>query len=68
MNITCYIVDDEYHVISTLREYISEVPYLELIGFNSNPEKGLVEVNRLAPDLVFWISICLCWMEWIFVR
>lgn len=53
MNITCYIVDDEYHVISTLREYISEVPYLELVGFNSNPEKGLIEVNRLAPDLVF---------------
>ncbi|MBB5634855.1 DNA-binding LytR/AlgR family response regulator [Pedobacter cryoconitis] len=53
MNITCYIVDDEYHVISTLREYISEVPYLELIGFNSNPEKGLTEVNRLGPDLVF---------------
>ncbi|KIO77186.1 hypothetical protein TH53_11180 [Pedobacter lusitanus] len=53
MNITCYIVDDEYHVISTLREYISEVPYLELAGFNSNPEKGLEEVNKLAPDLVF---------------
>lgn len=53
MNITCYIVDDEYHVISTLREYISEVPYLELVGFNGNPEKGLVEVNKLAPDLVF---------------
>ncbi|QNK61253.1 response regulator transcription factor [Pedobacter sp. PAMC26386] len=53
MNITCYIVDDEYHVISTLRTYISEVPYLELVGFNSNSEKGLSEVNKLAPDLVF---------------
>ncbi|MBB6502468.1 LytR/AlgR family response regulator transcription factor [Pedobacter cryoconitis] len=53
MNISCYIVDDEFHVISTLREYISEVPYLELVGFNSDPEQGLVEVNRLAPDLIF---------------
>ena len=53
MNISCYIVDDEFHVISTLREYISEVPYLELAGFNSDPEEGLDEVNRLAPDLIF---------------
>lgn len=53
MKISCYIVDDEYHVINTLKEYILEVPYLELIGCTSNPEKGVEEVNRLAPDIVF---------------
>lgn len=53
MKISCYIVDDEYHVINTLKDYIAEVPYLELIGFNSSPENGLLDVNTLAPDIVF---------------
>lgn len=53
MKINCFIVDDEYHVINTLKEYIAEVPYLELIGFNSNPQTGIEEVNELSPDVVF---------------
>lgn len=47
------MVDDEYHAIDNLGAYINEIPYLELIGYNTDPKMGLAEVNALVPDIVF---------------
>ncbi|SEN05314.1 DNA-binding response regulator, LytR/AlgR family [Mucilaginibacter gossypiicola] len=54
MNLTCYIVDDEYHAVKILRQYIEQTEGLELVGYATNPVTGLNEVTRTdSPALTF---------------
>jgi DNA-binding LytR/AlgR family response regulator len=54
MNLTCYLIDDEYHALEVLGEYIRQTPGLELIGQTTNPLTGLNAVTGAdAPDLTF---------------
>jgi DNA-binding LytR/AlgR family response regulator len=54
MNLSCYVVDDEYHSIEILRAYIEKTPGLELKGSSTDP---LLALNQVAssgpPDITF---------------
>src|SRR5436305_12316937 len=51
--IHCIIVDDEQHAIDILVHYVSQTPYLELVGSSSNPIEALQMVEAKQVDLVF---------------
>lgn len=53
MNISCYIVDDEFHSIEMLKEHILQTPGLELMGYAENPLIAINEIQLLRPDLIF---------------
>jgi DNA-binding LytR/AlgR family response regulator len=53
MNISCYIVDDEFHAIEILREFVLETPNLILNGFSANPVVALNEIQLMNPDIIF---------------
>jgi len=54
MNLRCYIVDDEYHSIEILIEYIEKTDGLELQGFSTNPLTALNDVTGVnPPDITF---------------
>ena len=51
--IDCIIIDDEQHAIDLLKEHISHVHFLKLVGSATNPIKGLAMIGDLKPGLVF---------------
>lgn len=50
MKINCYILSNGNH---SLRSLIKDIPYLELVGDDHIPERALIEINRLLPNLIF---------------
>ncbi|MBO9674172.1 MAG: response regulator transcription factor [Sphingobacteriaceae bacterium] len=53
MNLTCYIIDDEYHSIEVLDKYIHQTPGLEFVGSSTNPLSALEELCTIqTPDIV----------------
>jgi hypothetical protein len=40
MNLKCYVVDDEYHSVEMLIEYIDKTDGLDLQGFFDKPTYG----------------------------
>jgi DNA-binding LytR/AlgR family response regulator len=54
MNLRCYVIDDEYHSVEMLIEYIEKTEGLELQGFSTNPLTALNEVTGAnPPDITF---------------
>src|SRR6059058_1406672 len=51
--INCIIVDDEQHAIDILVHYVSQTPYLNLVGAATNPIEALQMVATQKIDLVF---------------
>lgn len=51
--INCIIVDDEQHAIDILVHYVSQTPFLNLVGSTTNPIEALEMVARQKVDLVF---------------
>jgi two-component system, LytTR family, response regulator len=51
--ITCFVLDDEPHAIEVLTHYISQTPYLSLIGTSLDPVEAFPRLNEEAPDLLF---------------
>ena len=51
--IDCIIIDDEQHAIDLLKEHITHVHFLRLVGTATNPIKGLAMIGDLKPGLVF---------------
>lgn len=51
--LTCYVVDDEFHAVELLKDYIIKTPNIELVGFNQNSLTALMEINEKAPDIAF---------------
>ena len=51
--INCIIVDDEQHAIDILKHYVSQIPFLNLVGTSTNPIEALQMVTSLKADLVF---------------
>ena len=65
MNLTCYVVDDEYHSVEMLIEYIDKTDGLELQGFSTNPLTALNEVTGPnPPDITFLEWKCRNSPEW----
>jgi len=53
MKLKCIIVDDEPVARKLLREYIDDIPFLEIAGEADNPLKAQSSLDREAVDLVF---------------
>src|SRR5690348_5333841 len=53
MKLKCIIVDDEPVARKLLREYISDTPFLELVGEAENPLKIQAIFDREPIDLIF---------------
>jgi DNA-binding LytR/AlgR family response regulator len=52
--LTCYLIDDDDYAIEALTKYIDKVPWLSVIGSNTNPIHALAEIQSGAmPDIVF---------------
>lgn len=51
---TCYIIDDDVHAMHAITKYVDRIPYLKVIGSNTNPLIALEEIeNGKKPDIVF---------------
>jgi DNA-binding LytR/AlgR family response regulator len=51
--IRCLVVDDEAPALAILAEYISQVPFLTLVGTTTKPIEALALVQQGGVDLVF---------------
>jgi two-component system, LytTR family, response regulator len=51
--IRCLIVDDEPLALHILEDYLSKVPFLQLVKATTNPIEALTLVQEKAVDLVF---------------
>jgi len=51
--IRCLIVDDEPLALHVLEDYISKIPFLQLVKATTNPIEALSLVQEKAVDLVF---------------
>lgn len=53
MNITCIIIDDEPLARKGLKEYVTDVDFLNLIGEFDNPLKAAELISRGEVQLLF---------------
>jgi DNA-binding LytR/AlgR family response regulator len=53
MNLKCAIIDDEYLARKYLKDYVSKLPYLELVGDFNSPLKALELIKTGGVDLLF---------------
>ncbi|OIN55462.1 LytR/AlgR family response regulator transcription factor [Arsenicibacter rosenii] len=51
--LTCYLIDDEGAAHHIMSKYIERVPYLHLLGKNTDPFDGLDKVQEYRPDILF---------------
>jgi DNA-binding LytR/AlgR family response regulator len=51
--IRCLVIDDEPPALAILADYISQVPFLALVGTTTDPVEGLTWVQQGRADLVF---------------
>lgn len=49
----CIAIDDEYLNLELLEDYISKVPYLQLINKFDDPLEALTEIQEQQVDLIF---------------
>src|SRR3990170_6826877 len=52
-NINCIIIDDEQEACDRFESLLSKIPGVEVTAKENNPEKGIKEVIKLFPDIVF---------------
>ncbi len=52
MNIRCAIIDDEYLARQYMKDYVSKIPYLKLIGDYNSPMKVMEELQEGKIDLL----------------
>ena len=53
MNIRCAIIDDEFLAREYLKDYVSKIPFLELVGDFNSPLKAIPLLTEKAVDLLF---------------
>jgi DNA-binding LytR/AlgR family response regulator len=51
--IRCLVIDDEPPALAILADYISQTPFLTLVGTTTDPIEGLTWVQQGRTDLVF---------------
>jgi two-component system LytT family response regulator len=52
-NIKAYIIDDEYHAVEVLADYIQKTRGLTLTGYGLEPLEALQAIQADPPDLLF---------------
>jgi len=51
--LNCFVVDDEFHALETMCDYVEQTPGLKLIGRSNIPTVALAEIkNGPAPDVL----------------
>lgn len=53
MELTCYIVDDEYHCIASTTDLIEKTRSFKIIGTATGPIKAIAEIKEMRPDVIF---------------
>lgn len=54
MQLSCYIIDDEYHSVEVIARYVAQTPGLELLGSSTDPLKALeMFAAGMAPAITF---------------
>jgi two-component system LytT family response regulator len=53
MSITCVIVDDEKLARDLLKEYIQQIPDMQILGEASKGKEAVEVIDKLTPDLIF---------------
>jgi DNA-binding LytR/AlgR family response regulator len=54
MDLKCYILDDEFHAVELLRDYVEKTDGLELQGFATDPLTALKKLSgQPRPDVLF---------------
>lgn len=53
MNISCIIVDDEQLARDLLKEYLQQIPDIQIIGEASKGKEAVEKIDKLKPDVVF---------------
>ena len=53
MKIKCAIIDDEFLARKYLKDYVSKIDFLELVGDFNSPLKVMQQINNLEIDLLF---------------
>lgn len=53
MKLYCYIIDDEFHAVEVLTDYIQRTPGLELAGATTDPLIGLDAITSSPPAITF---------------
>jgi two-component system LytT family response regulator len=57
MNLTCYVIDDEFHAIELLTNYINKTPGLTLSGSATHPLTALQAINEGPPVSLTFLDI-----------
>jgi len=57
MNLSCYVVDDEFHSVEIIKSYVGQTPGLELRGFSTDPRVALKEVGVPGSADVTFIDV-----------
>mgnify|MGYP006278440337 CR=1 FL=1 len=52
-SITCFILDDEQESIDRLEILIDKISVLEVVGKETDPERAVISLINLSPDVVF---------------
>ncbi len=53
VGLTCYIINDELHNISTIEQYIENANDYKIAGTATNPRLATKEINKLKPEFIF---------------
>jgi len=51
--ISCYIIDDEQHSVDILEKYVTQTPFLKLVGSTTQALEALRTITNEKVDLVF---------------
>lgn len=58
------LIDDEQTVLDALRQKITQLSNIEVLGAFTNPHEGLIEVSKHEPDVLF-VDIAIAEVNWI---
>ena len=50
--ITCLIIDDDTLFLKVIEVYLTQIPWITLIGKYSNPIEGARELTKKGPDVL----------------
>ncbi|MEN0054277.1 MAG: LytTR family DNA-binding domain-containing protein [Mucilaginibacter sp.] len=51
--LNCFVVDDEFHALETMCDYVEQTPGLKLMGSSNIPTEALAQIkNGPAPDVL----------------
>jgi DNA-binding LytR/AlgR family response regulator len=57
MKLSCYLLDDEYHAIELLKDFVERTPGLELKGFSTSPAVALEEIAGGTPPAILFLDV-----------